>query len=472
MSQPSPSPDHSNTRSPDRPTLGLSMIVKDAEADLARCLESARGLVDEIVIGDTGSTDASVEIAHRYGARVITIPWENDFSKTRNRVLEENRTDWILFMDADEVLDLSASQSIPALLARQEVAGYKVTIWNYVLTLTNRLWDSPAKPNPNRLEAARRYPAYVEHQNIRLFRRHPEIYFEGRVHETTGHRILATGRQLGEADFVIHHFGLAVDAQTRLRKSTFYRELGREKVREKPNDAQAHFELGIEELDTFRDPAAALRCFERVIELTPKSHRAWAFAGIALVRLERYQEGLKRLKRAEQLGGRSVLVFETQGDAYYHAGDFHAARRCYQKARDYGGGAAIIESKLGVSEARLGRTAAGLRHMERAIEREPNFGELYDILVTAAIWMGNTKLAAETAERRLTAVEPTVEGYLRAASIRAQLGEWPRVAEILREGCARFPESPKLSQAWAELQQRTGQSLTVVNPASTLNKLS
>ncbi|HXJ92358.1 MAG TPA: glycosyltransferase [Terriglobia bacterium] len=446
-------------------SLGLSMIVKDAEADLARCLESTHGVVDEIVIGDTGSTDASVEIASRYGARVIAVPWENDFSKARNRVLEENRADWILFMDADEVLDPVAPQSIPALLARQDLAGYKVTIWNYVLTLTNRLWDTPAKPNPNRLEGARQYPAYVEHQNIRLFRRHPDIYFEGRVHETTGYRILATGRQLGEADFVIHHFGLAVDAETRLRKSKFYRELGREKVREKPNDAQAHFELGIEELDTFRDPAAALACFERVIELNPKSHRAWAFAGIALVRLERYPEGLKRLKRAEQLGGRSVLVFETQGDAYYHAGDFHAACRCYRKAQEFGGAAAIVESKLGVSEARLGRTAAGLRHMERAIEREPNFSELYDILIMAAVWMGNPKLAAETADRRLTAVEPTAENFLRAASIRAQLGEWPRVEEILRAGRERFPDSPKLHQAWAELQQRTGQSFTAVTSA-------
>src|SRR5271167_208379 len=157
-------------------SVGLSMIVKDAETTLAQCLESVREVVDEIVIGDTGSTDASTEIARRYGARIIAVPWENDFSKARNRVLEENRTDWILFMDADEVLDPAASQSIPALLARQDLAGYRGTIWNYVLTLTNRLWDSPAKPNPNRLEAARPFPAYVEHQNIRLFRRHPEIY--------------------------------------------------------------------------------------------------------------------------------------------------------------------------------------------------------------------------------------------------------------------------------------------------------
>ena len=103
--------------------------------------------------------------------------------------------------------------------------------------------------------------------------------------------------------------------------------------------------------------------------------------------------------------------------------------------------------------------------MERAIGREPNFGELYDILIMAAVWLGNHKLAAETADRRLAAVEPTAENFLRAASIRAQLGEWQRVEEILRAGCERFPDAPKLRQAWTELQQRTAQSLTATSSA-------
>jgi len=92
--------------------------------------------------------------------------------------------------------------------------------------------------------------------------------------------------------------------------------------------------------------------------------------------------------------------------------------------------------------------------MKAAIEREPGFGELYDILTMAAVWMSNPSLAAETAERRLAAVEPTAEGFLRAASIRARLGEWQRVSDLLRVGCERFPDALKLRLAWSELQQR------------------
>jgi cellulose synthase/poly-beta-1,6-N-acetylglucosamine synthase-like glycosyltransferase len=94
-------------------TLALSMIVKNGEATLARCLDSVKGIADEIVIADTGSTDRTAEIARRYGANVFSIPWENDFAKARNRSLAQVRSDWVLMMDADEILDPDAVNLMP-----------------------------------------------------------------------------------------------------------------------------------------------------------------------------------------------------------------------------------------------------------------------------------------------------------------------------------------------------------------------
>lgn len=65
-------------------TLSLSMIVKNEEKFLPDCLESVKGLVDEIVIVDTGSTDTTKEIAARYGARIFDFEWIGDFSAARN----------------------------------------------------------------------------------------------------------------------------------------------------------------------------------------------------------------------------------------------------------------------------------------------------------------------------------------------------------------------------------------------------
>ena len=79
-----------------------------------------------------------------------------------------------------------------------DVAGYQVSIRNYVLSLEDRVWDRPAQPNDFRLPAAQGYPAYVDHQNVRLFRRDPRLIFVGRVHESVGPSIEAAGLRLGQ----------------------------------------------------------------------------------------------------------------------------------------------------------------------------------------------------------------------------------------------------------------------------------
>src|SRR4051794_7098226 len=64
-------------------TLSLSMIVKDEEEMLPGCLEPLRGVVDEMIVVDTGSTDRTVEIARSFGATVVHFPWNGSFSDAR-----------------------------------------------------------------------------------------------------------------------------------------------------------------------------------------------------------------------------------------------------------------------------------------------------------------------------------------------------------------------------------------------------
>ncbi len=79
------------------------MIVKNEAEWLANCLDSIQEFVDEIIIVDTGSTDQTRDIAKTYGAKVISTEWKDDFSMARNSSLAHANTDWILYMDADEV---------------------------------------------------------------------------------------------------------------------------------------------------------------------------------------------------------------------------------------------------------------------------------------------------------------------------------------------------------------------------------
>jgi glycosyltransferase involved in cell wall biosynthesis len=84
--------------------LSLAMIVKNEEEKLARCLDSVKDYVDEIVIADTGSTDRTREIASAYGAEIFDFEWCNDFSAARNFCIEKTTGDFVLMMDADYVM--------------------------------------------------------------------------------------------------------------------------------------------------------------------------------------------------------------------------------------------------------------------------------------------------------------------------------------------------------------------------------
>lgn len=82
--------------------ISLVMIVRNEEAVLDRCLTSVAGLVDEIVIVDTGSTDRTVEIARNHGAKVHAFTWIDDFAAARNHGLDQATHPWRLILDADE----------------------------------------------------------------------------------------------------------------------------------------------------------------------------------------------------------------------------------------------------------------------------------------------------------------------------------------------------------------------------------
>ena len=86
-------------------TISLCMIVKNEEKNLGKCLESLKGIVDEMIVVDTGSTDRTVEIAKEYGARVEHFEWVGDFSKARNYAFSLATCDYIYSADADEEID-------------------------------------------------------------------------------------------------------------------------------------------------------------------------------------------------------------------------------------------------------------------------------------------------------------------------------------------------------------------------------
>ena len=96
-------------------TVSLCMIVKNEERVLQRCLDSVAGLMDEIIIVDTGSTDATKEIAARYTDKIYDFVWINDFAAARNFAFSKATMEYIYSADADEVLDEENRQALRTL---------------------------------------------------------------------------------------------------------------------------------------------------------------------------------------------------------------------------------------------------------------------------------------------------------------------------------------------------------------------
>ena len=239
------------------------MIVRNGGASLARCLGSAAPFVDKVLIGDTGSSGESRAIAHSFGAKVIRLPWTDDFAVARNELLSQATCDWILVLDTDEMLDPEQARTVlPGLLQPPGMFAYGLWRWNYLNGKALARTSLHARANVGTLREARNYASYVPSFHVRLFRRHPHIRFEHCVHEEVCGSVDRWRLHRGTAPLILHHFGYVEEApEQRRRKIEYYRELGLRRLTKAPDDFESYLQLGICELRQMGrfEEAASLR---------------------------------------------------------------------------------------------------------------------------------------------------------------------------------------------------------------------
>lgn len=245
------------------------MIVRDEAANLPRCLASVRALVDEMVVVDTGSTDATCELALAAGARVHQIPWRDDFAAARNASLDLCRGRWILVLDADETLAPASAAALRAwvLVHDGEAAPVALTVdtRNYLPAgVWRRGWRQVPEPDLHGLPGGPPGPGFVTSSKVRLFPRDARIRFRGCLHETVEASLAEAGIAVQTTDVPVHHFGsLRHDPAKQLR----YRQLAGRKVREAPDDAGAWAELADACL-LDQDRRAALEAIDQAVRLS------------------------------------------------------------------------------------------------------------------------------------------------------------------------------------------------------------
>jgi tetratricopeptide (TPR) repeat protein len=142
--------------------LSVCVIAKNEQARLGRALGSVASIADEIVVADTGSTDDTVGVALKHGARVVQFPWVDDFSAAYNFSIDQARGRWILLLDADEKLLESSQAAMLGAISRDDTLAYSV--------MRRDLVDE-SRPD-----------FYSKMLHLRIFRNRPDLRFIGRIH--------------------------------------------------------------------------------------------------------------------------------------------------------------------------------------------------------------------------------------------------------------------------------------------------
>ncbi len=152
-------------------TVSLCMITKNEEAVLARCLDSIRDAVDEIILVDTGSSDATKEIAAHYTDKIYDFAWIDDFAAARNFSFSKAGMDFVMWLDADDVF---TEQDRAVFLRLKESAWENADV---VMMRYNTAFDEQGNP-------------VFSYYRERLVRRSVPHIWKGRVHEA----IVCSGR--------------------------------------------------------------------------------------------------------------------------------------------------------------------------------------------------------------------------------------------------------------------------------------
>ena len=210
-----------------KPGISLCMIVKDEEDMLQDCISSVKDLVDEIIIVDTGSADATVSIAKERGAQVFCYPWDGSFSNARNHSLQQAAYEWILLLDADERMVREDKDKLLEFVRSSDLDGAHFKVYNFIGRDDSR--------------------QYTLHNALRLIRNSGIYHFTGDIHEQI---TSSDGRNLhgrfALTDIRIHHLGYLDNVVLKKGKRSRNLPMLLEQLARTPQDPFTLFNLGNE----------------------------------------------------------------------------------------------------------------------------------------------------------------------------------------------------------------------------------
>jgi tetratricopeptide (TPR) repeat protein len=455
---------------PDEPVgvrITLSMIARNEAEYLEECLQSVQGVVDEIVLVDTGSTDATPQIAERYGATVIRAEWQNDFAAARNIALQHATGDWILVLDADERLTPESKQAILNAARCPQFVGYYLEILNEI-----RAGD------------------YFVHRLVRLFRRVPYARWEGAIHEQIIPSLVSRKGRIATVAAQVRHLGYNQEVMRRRDKAQRNIEIILRELEKDPDDlfhkfnlANTYFSMGDYEQAAYwaEQTCPYLRGDEDF------AGQIWADWVESLTNLERYEQALQVGADALARGIDHPMVHYTLAAVYARMGCAQKSLESLDAAREsairigllapdgetlltgsgYVGDVGVVTYKWRFAYARalreLGRPDEACLLYERLMRERPNDPMVLLDFAQTLLLIG-AREQAETVFLQLA----TQEGYETLAQQFLaktwwEAGDYRRALPYVRAVAYALPDHPDWWERWAHAAHEIGDARSLID---------
>ncbi len=429
--------------------LSACLIVKNEESNLGACLESIQGVADEVIVVDTGSVDRTKEIALQHGARVFDFPWVDSFSAARNECLRHATGEWIFWLDADDRLNAENRERLREFIGRLRNGEHSSDSGPGTAGSPFDAFVMTCRCLSNRADGI-----ITEVQHVRLFRNHPQMRWEFRIHE----QILPAVKRLGGVarftDVVVEHVGYQ-DPGLRIRKRERDLRLLEMEYAEQPNHPFTLFNLGMTYLDLKRS-AEALDLLQRSLDRSAPPDSIVRKLYYMIVQchrqMDRKEDALAACRKglvvypqdAELLGQVALLLNE--------ANDLIGAEQCYLKLLSeresphfssvpVGLNGFLTRHNLANIYRRQGRVAEAELQWRAAVAEKPEFESawlgLEDLFVVQCRWADLETLASEMEKRPALGVQAYV------ARARGHLGrkEFDAAKMLLHEIIGKEPKA-------------------------------
>jgi len=308
------------------PTLSLCIITKNEEKYLEQCINSVRGIADEIIVVDTGSTDGTKEIAKKFNAKIYDFEWSDSFSAAKNEAISHATKDWILVLDADEVIEEKDLGKIRNAIENPgENAAFALEQRSYI----NSHFEGAERSNAD-FKLVKDYPFFISHRLVRLFKNNLGLKFRHRVHELIEDSIREKNLKFPNLDAALHHFGSVKDEKHIQEKTEFYKKLIFKQLEDEPDNARYCYQAARMFLGE-GNFTSALKYFESTAKIDQNYRLVFSEIAKIYLQMRDFNRAAEFFKKSIKQKPDDISGYNNLSVSYMMAGRFEDAKKLLEE---------------------------------------------------------------------------------------------------------------------------------------------